>query len=100
MFYLEVNDVHTVVLLLEDILLHGGLRVIRTNVRGGSQHLGDVIFLQMSLIIEKFLELKSAFIKICLISYIRLASFVDQTAFPINWIIILNINYIPNYKKY
>ena len=43
---LQVDDVDAVSLLLEDVLLHRGLAVIRADVRGGSQHLGDVILLQ------------------------------------------------------
>ena len=43
---LQVDDVDPVVLLLEDVLLHGGLGVGRPEVGGGSQHLSDVIFLQ------------------------------------------------------
>lgn len=43
---LQVDDVDTIVLLLEDVLLHGGLAVVRPNVGGGGQHLGDVILLQ------------------------------------------------------
>ena len=44
---LQVDDVDPVVLLLEDVLLHRGLAVVRPDVDGGSQHLGDVILLQV-----------------------------------------------------
>merc|ERR1719400_2427124 len=40
---LQVDDVDAVGLLFEDVLLHRGLAVIRANVGGCSQHLGDVI---------------------------------------------------------
>merc|ERR1712020_595561 len=40
---LEVDDVDPVILLLEDVLLHGLLAVVRANVGGCSQHLGDII---------------------------------------------------------
>merc|ERR1719192_2823262 len=40
---LQVDDVDPVVLLLEDVLLHGRLAVVRPNVDSGGQHLGDVI---------------------------------------------------------
>merc|ERR1719251_521100 len=40
---LQVDDVDAVGLLLEDVLLHGGLAVVRADVGGRSQHLGDVI---------------------------------------------------------
>merc|ERR1719167_1160881 len=40
---LQVDDVDTIGLLLEDVLLHRSLAVIRTDVGGGSQHLSDVI---------------------------------------------------------
>ena len=46
---LQVDDVDTIILLLEDVLLHGGLGVGRPEVGGGSQHLSDVIFLQRGL---------------------------------------------------
>merc|ERR1719192_1340896 len=39
----QVDDVDPVVLLLEDVLLHRGLAVVRPNVDGSGQHLGDVI---------------------------------------------------------
>ena len=42
---LQVDDVDPIVLLLEDVLLHRGLAVVRPDVDGGSQHLGDVILL-------------------------------------------------------
>ena len=44
---LQVDDVDPVVLLLEDVLLHRGLAVVRPDVDGSGQHLGDVILLQM-----------------------------------------------------
>ena len=44
---LQVDDVDPVVLLLEDVLLHRGLAVVRPDVDGGGQHLGDVILLQI-----------------------------------------------------
>ena len=44
---LQVDDVDPVVLLLEDVLLHGRLAVVRPNVNSGGQHLGDVILLQL-----------------------------------------------------
>ena len=44
---LQVDDVDPVVLLLEDVLLHGRLAVVRPNVDSGGQHLGDVILLQL-----------------------------------------------------
>merc|ERR1719373_435467 len=40
---LQVDDVDPVVLLLEDVLLHGLLAVVRANVGGCGQHLGDII---------------------------------------------------------
>merc|ERR1719445_117379 len=40
---LEINNVDTAGLLLEDVLLHGSLAVVGANVGGGSQHLSDVI---------------------------------------------------------
>merc|ERR1719214_103422 len=40
---LQVDDVDPVVLLLEDVLLHRGLAVVRPDVDGSGQHLGDVI---------------------------------------------------------
>merc|ERR1719268_699957 len=40
---LQVDDVDTIGLLLEDVLLHRGLAVVRPDVGGGSQHLGNVI---------------------------------------------------------
>ena len=46
---LQVDDVDTIILLLEDVLLHGGLGVGRPEVGGGSQHLSDVIFLKRRL---------------------------------------------------
>ena len=42
---LQVDDVDSVILLLEYVLLHGGFGVTGSNVGGGSQHLCDVIFL-------------------------------------------------------
>ena len=42
---LQVDDVDPVVLLLEDVLLHGLLAVVRANVGGCGQHLGDIILL-------------------------------------------------------
>ena len=44
---LQVDDVDAIGLLLEDVLLHRGLAVVRPDVDGGSQHLGDVILLKM-----------------------------------------------------
>ena len=44
---LQVDDVDAVGLLFEDVLLHRGLAVIRANVGGCSQHLGDVILLKI-----------------------------------------------------
>ena len=44
---LQVDDVDAVGLLLEDVLLHCGLAVVRPDVRGGGEHLGDVILLQV-----------------------------------------------------
>ena len=44
---LQVDDVNSIILLLEDVLLHGSLGVRRPEVGGGSQHLSDVIFLQV-----------------------------------------------------
>jgi len=41
---LQVDDVDSIILLLEDVLLHGSLGVGRPEVGGGSQHLSDVIF--------------------------------------------------------
>merc|ERR1719153_949703 len=41
--FLEVDDVHSISLLLPDVLLHGGLTVVGANVRGGGQHLGHVL---------------------------------------------------------
>ena len=43
---LQVDDVDSIILLLEDVLLHGSLGVGRPEMGGGSQHLSDVIFLQ------------------------------------------------------
>ena len=43
---LQVDDVDPVGLLLEDVLLHRGLAVVRPDVRGGGEHLGDVILLK------------------------------------------------------
>jgi len=40
----QVDDVDTILPLLEDVLLHRGLAVVRSDVRGSGQHLGDVIF--------------------------------------------------------
>merc|ERR1719192_1831928 len=40
---LQVDDVDPVVLLLEDVLLHGLLAVVGANVGGCGQHLGDII---------------------------------------------------------
>merc|ERR1719362_950854 len=40
---LQVDDVDPVILLLEDVLLHRGLAVVRPDMDGGRQHLGDVI---------------------------------------------------------
>ena len=45
--FLQVDDVNSIILLLEDVLLHGSLGVRRPEVGGGSQHLSDVIFLQV-----------------------------------------------------
>ena len=42
---LQVDDVDTIGLLLEDVLLHRGLAIVRPDVGGGSQHLGNVILL-------------------------------------------------------
>ena len=42
---LQVDDVDTIGLLLEDVLLHRSLAVVRPDVGGGSQHFGDVILL-------------------------------------------------------
>merc|ERR1719391_1152591 len=39
----KVDDVYTISPLLEDVLLHGGLGVVRTHVGRSSQHLSDVI---------------------------------------------------------
>ena len=44
---LQVDDVDAVSLLLEDVLLHRGLAVVRADVGGCSQHLGDVILLNL-----------------------------------------------------
>ena len=44
---LQVDDVDAVGLLLEDVLLHRGLAVVRADVGGRSQHLGDVILLEI-----------------------------------------------------
>ena len=44
---LQVDDVDAVGLLLEDVLLHRGLAVVRADVGGRSQHLGDVILLNL-----------------------------------------------------
>ena len=43
---LQVDDVNSIILLLEDVLLHSSLGVGRPEMGGGSQHLSDVIFLQ------------------------------------------------------
>merc|ERR1719312_382423 len=40
---LQVDDVDTIGLLLEDVLLHRGLGVVGPNVGGSGQHFGDVI---------------------------------------------------------
>ena len=45
--FLQVDDVDAVGLLLEDVLLHRGLAVVRADVGGRSQHLGDVILLEI-----------------------------------------------------
>ena len=44
---LQVDDVDAVGLLLEDVLLHRGLAVVGADVGGRSQHLGDVILLEI-----------------------------------------------------
>ena len=41
---LQVDNIHTILFLLEYVLLHAGLAVVQPNVGGGSQHLRDVIF--------------------------------------------------------
>ena len=43
---LQVDDVDSIILLLEDVLLHGLLAVVGANMGGRGQHLGDVILLQ------------------------------------------------------
>merc|ERR1719450_823749 len=40
----QVDNVDPILPLLEDVLLHCSLTVVRSNVRSSSQHLGDVIF--------------------------------------------------------
>ena len=45
MSLLQVDDVGSIIPLLEDVLLHGGLTVAGAQVGGSSQHLGDIIFL-------------------------------------------------------
>ena len=45
MSLLQVDDVGSIISLLEDVLLHGGLAVAGAQVGGSSQHLGDIIFL-------------------------------------------------------
>lgn len=44
--HLEVDDVDAVDALLEDVLLHGRLGVLRADVGRGSQHLGHVSLLE------------------------------------------------------
>ena len=44
---LQVDDVDAVGLLLEDVLLHRSLAVVRADVGGRSQHLGDIILLDI-----------------------------------------------------
>ena len=44
---LQVDDVDAVGLLLEDVLLHRRLAVVRADVGGRSQHLGNVILLEI-----------------------------------------------------
>merc|ERR1719209_2803528 len=43
----QVDDVDPILPLLEDVLLHRGFTVVRSDVSGRSQHLGDVIFLKV-----------------------------------------------------
>ena len=81
---LQVDDVDAVGLLLEDVLLHRGLAVVGADVRGGGEHLSDVILLQGGVGAngKKKPEL-FIFLNVFNAASVKsLASYVDQTAFP------------------
>ena len=82
---LQVDDVDTIGLLLEDVLLHRGLAVVRPDVGGGSQHLGNVILLGIEAGVRITKEGKQGTYHMLqdASSDYKLASNVDQTAFPI-----------------
>ena len=81
---LQVDDVDTIGLLLEDVLLHRGLAVVRPDVGGGSQHLGNVILLGIGAGVRITKEEKQGIHHMPqdASSDYKLASNVDQTAFP------------------